>query len=99
MCISFKVASRIAQCNSKLLTFERKGIQIFDHVQVERAGSRGATEASRSAPGFSWSTAERMGCGGMWSYALRLKTGGGAEVGPMLPGDCPRPRRSLRSDR
>jgi hypothetical protein len=49
-----------------------------------------------------WGFMEQGRADGPWrmlSYTLRSKAGGGAEVGPMLPGDCPRPLMSLRSGR
>lgn len=54
---------------------------------------------SRSAPGVSRSTAERMGCGGCRATLSGQRLAGGAEVGPMLLGDCPRLLMSLRSER
>lgn len=53
---------------------------------------------SRSVSGVSWSKAERMGCAGCWATHSGQRLAGGAEVGPMLPGDCPRPLMSLRSE-
>ena len=73
--------------------------QELQFCKIERAGSREATEALQKRP---WGFVEHGRADGLWrrwSYTLTSKTGGGAEVGPTLPGDCPRSLMSLRSDR
>jgi hypothetical protein len=44
---------------------------------------------SRSVPGVSRGTVNRKGCGACWNETSREKGTWRAEVGPMLPGDCP----------